>query len=69
MYHFYRLIGFCHKNGAYQSCAFEMPGVDNEYFNRQLNSLGLDDEEEIERCVEVANAGDYGDQGWRPPQD
>ena len=46
-----------------------MPGVDNEYFNRQLNSLGLHNEEVIERCVEVANVGDYGDQGWRPPQD
>ena len=46
-----------------------MPEVDNEYFKRQLNNLGLDKEEAIEQCVEVATVGDYEDQEWRPPQD
>ena len=46
-----------------------MPEVDNEYFKRQLNNLGLDNEEAIEQCVEVATVGDYEDQEWRPPQD
>ena len=66
---FYRLIGFCQENGSYKGCAFEMPEVDNEYFKRQLNNLGLDNEEAIEQCVEVATVGDYEDQEWRPPQD